>query len=99
MQRLETRSGGAHPRWDGLVPCSEELQAMDRLLTAEEIAERLGMKIDWVWAQARAGRIPHVRLGRYRRFRESAIEAWLSELETGGMNSTVNHSASKRRRG
>ena len=72
---------------------------MDRLLTAEEIAERLGMKIDWVWAQARAGRIPHVRLGRYRRFRESAIEAWLSELETGGMNSTVNHSASKRRRG
>ena len=29
--------------------------------------ERLGMRTDWVWAQARAGRIPHVRLGRYRR--------------------------------
>jgi excisionase family DNA binding protein len=57
---------------------------MDRLLTAEEIAERLGMKTQWVWAQARAGRIPHVRLGRYRRFRESAVEAWLRELETGG---------------
>ena len=54
---------------------------MDRLLTAEEIAERLGMKTEWVWAQARAGRIPHVRLGRYRRFRESAIEAWLRNLE------------------
>jgi excisionase family DNA binding protein len=40
---------------------------MDRLLTAEEIAERLGVKTQWVWAQARAGRIPHVRLGRYRR--------------------------------
>jgi excisionase family DNA binding protein len=48
---------------------------MDRLLTAEEVAERLGMRTDWVWAQARAGRIPHVRLGRYRRFRESALEA------------------------
>jgi excisionase family DNA binding protein len=55
---------------------------MDRLLTAEEVAERLGMRTDWVWAQARAGRIPHVRLGRYRRFRESALEAWLRKLET-----------------
>jgi excisionase family DNA binding protein len=54
---------------------------MDRLLTAEEIAERLGMKTQWVWAEARAGRIPHVRLGRYRRFRESAVEAWLRNLE------------------
>jgi len=42
------------------------------------------MKTEWVWAQARAGRIPHVRLGRYRRFRESAVEAWLDALETGG---------------
>ena len=54
---------------------------MDRLLTAEEVAERLGMRTDWVWAQARAGLIPHIRLGRYRRFRESAVEAWLRELE------------------
>ena len=57
---------------------------MDRLLTADELAERLGMKTEWVWAQARAGRIPHVRLGRYRRFRESAVEEWLQELETAG---------------
>lgn len=55
---------------------------MDRLLTAEELAERLGVKTQWVWAQARAGRIPHVRLGRYRRFRESAIEAWVCSLES-----------------
>lgn len=54
---------------------------MDRLLTAEEVAERSGVRTDWVWAQARAGRIPHVRLGRYRRFRESALEAWICGLE------------------
>jgi len=54
---------------------------MTRLLTAEEVAERLGVTKEWVWAQARAGRIPHLRLGRYRRFREEALEAWLSELE------------------
>jgi excisionase family DNA binding protein len=58
---------------------------MDRLLKADELAERLGMKTEWVWAQARAGTIPHVRLGRYRRFRESAVEEWLRELETGGI--------------
>lgn len=28
-----------------------------------------------------AGTIPHVRLGRYRRFRAEAIEAWLVQLE------------------
>jgi excisionase family DNA binding protein len=54
---------------------------VDRLLTAEEIAQCLGVKTQWVWAQARAGRIPHVRLGRYRRFRESAVEAWVCQLE------------------
>ena len=55
---------------------------MDRLLTAEEIAQRLGVTTQWVWAQARAGRIPHVRLGRYRRFQEPTIEAWIRQLET-----------------
>jgi excisionase family DNA binding protein len=54
---------------------------MTRLLTVEEVAERLGVTKDWVWAQARAGRIPHVRLGRYRRFREEALDEWLRGLE------------------
>jgi hypothetical protein len=48
---------------------------MDWLLTAEEVAERLGMRADWAWAQARAGGIRRVRPGRYRSFRASAIEA------------------------
>ena len=55
---------------------------MTSLLTAEEVAERLGVTKEWVWAQARAGRIPHVRLGRYCRFREEAIEAWVIQLES-----------------
>ena len=57
---------------------------MNRLLTATQVAERLGVKPGWVWAQARAGRIPHVQLGRYRRFREEALEDWLRELEHAG---------------
>ena len=57
---------------------------MTRLLTVEEVAERLGVRKQWVWAQARAGRIPCVRLGRYRRFREEALEAWIRNLEGNG---------------
>lgn len=55
---------------------------MTSLLTAEQVAQRLGVTKDWVWAQARAGRIPHVRLGRYCRSREEAIEAWVIQLES-----------------
>lgn len=54
---------------------------MTTLLTAQEVAERLGVTEAWVWAQARKGLIPHVQLGRYRRFREDAIDQWLHELE------------------
>jgi excisionase family DNA binding protein len=64
---------------------------MTRLLTVDEVADRLGVTKDWVWAQARAGHIPHVQLGRYRRFREEALEQWLARLENdsvgdGGRN-------------
>lgn len=58
---------------------------MTRLLTVDEVADRLGVTKDWVWAQTRAGRIPHVRLGRYRRFREEAIDAWLEQLEQSSL--------------
>jgi excisionase family DNA binding protein len=52
-----------------------------RLLTAEEVAELLGVSATWVYEQSRAGRIPTVRLGRYRRYRPEAISAWVEELE------------------
>ena len=32
-------------------------RAMTRLLTVEEVADRLGVRKQWVWAEARAGRI------------------------------------------
>ena len=53
----------------------------DGLMTAEEIAQRLGVKPGWVYRQSRAGSIPTVRLGRYYRYRLDAIEEWLAERE------------------
>ncbi len=54
-----------------------------RLLTADEVASRLGVQPSWVSKAARANRIPHVRVGRYRRFRWPDIEAWLEHQRRG----------------
>src|SRR4051812_13438713 len=51
------------------------------LLTADEVAEMVGMGVDWIYAETRKGRIPHIKLGRCRRYRLEAIRAWLAALE------------------
>jgi excisionase family DNA binding protein len=55
----------------------------ERLLTAPEVAELLAVPVSWVREQTRAGRLPHLCLGRYRRYSQSAIEAWLVEQREG----------------
>lgn len=55
----------------------------ERLLTADQVAQLLQVKRSWVYAETRAGRIPHVRLGRYVRYRLDAIEVWVHEIEDG----------------
>jgi excisionase family DNA binding protein len=52
-----------------------------RLMNAGEVAELLGVPRSWVYEQSRRGRIPTVSLGRYRRYRREAIEAWIEEIE------------------
>lgn len=54
-----------------------------RLLEADEVARYLGMRTDWVYREVRAGRLPHIRLGRAVRFRRESIEAWLESRERG----------------
>ena len=51
------------------------------LMTAEDVAKLLGVNVAWVYAQSRRRRIPTVTLGRYRRYRRSAIERWVEEIE------------------
>ena len=41
------------------------------------------MTADWVYREVRAGRMPHIRLGRYVRFRRESIDAWLAARERG----------------
>lgn len=46
------------------------------LLDAEQAAALLNVPKTWVLAEARANRIPHVRLGRYVRFVGDELETW-----------------------
>lgn len=56
----------------------------DRLLTAAEVAELLSVPVSWVREATRSGAIPHVRLGRYVRYREADVLAWLEECSRPG---------------
>ena len=55
--------------------------APTEIITASEVAALLRMTPAWVYAETRRNRIPHMRLGRYFRYRRSTIEAWMNELE------------------
>jgi excisionase family DNA binding protein len=56
----------------------------DRLLTASDVAELLAVPERWVREHTRGGLIPHVRLGRYVRYRHDAVVGWISEHEHSG---------------
>lgn len=50
---------------------------MERLLTAQEVAQLLNVPVSWVRESTRSGAMPHVELGRYRRYRLEDVEAWV----------------------
>jgi excisionase family DNA binding protein len=60
---------------------------VDRLLDAEEVAELLHLPVSWVREATRAGRLPCVPLGRYRRYRREEIDAWVEQQANGSAES------------
>jgi excisionase family DNA binding protein len=70
-------------------------------MTAEEVASILQVTPAWVYAETRRRRIPHVRLGRYVRYRRLALQAWLDDMErssTGPVPLSVAGGSSRARR-
>jgi excisionase family DNA binding protein len=47
------------------------------------LKHRYGPPESWWYAKAEAGEIPSYKLGKYRRFRISEIEAWLEQQRQG----------------
>lgn len=56
----------------------------DRLLDAAEVAALLHVPVSWVRESTRSGAMPVVELGRYRRYREADVLAWLEECSRPG---------------
>jgi excisionase family DNA binding protein len=56
----------------------------DRLLVAAEAADLLALPVSWVREATRQGDLPHVKLGRYRRYVRADLEAWIEAQKAGG---------------
>jgi excisionase family DNA binding protein len=54
-------------------------RAFTPLIDAKTASTLLGVPYTWLLAQARAGKIPHHRLGHYVRFDPDDLQAWLRE--------------------
>ena len=67
------------------------------LVTAQEVAELLGVPVSWVYEQSRRGTIPTVTLGRYRRYRVEAIERWVETLEAHETTTSIRERSRRRR--
>jgi excisionase family DNA binding protein len=53
---------------------------LDELLTVEEVAQRFKVPRTWVYAAVRGRtrrKLPHVRIGRYIRFEETAVKLFI----------------------
>ena len=59
-----------------------QIVVVARLMTAEQVAELVGMDVEWVWKMSRRGEIPTITFGRFRRYRREAILRSLEELES-----------------
>jgi excisionase family DNA binding protein len=58
----------------------------DSLLTVEEVADILRVPPSWVYERTRrraSDRIPGFRLGKYWRFREADVRAWIERQRVG----------------
>jgi excisionase family DNA binding protein len=55
-----------------------------RLVDAQEVAKQLAVPVSWVREQTRSGAIPHVALGRYKRYDLDDVDEWLAACKQTG---------------
>ena len=60
-------------------------QSLDELLTVEEVAALLKVPKSWIYGKTRqrgSARLPYVKLGKYLRFEEQAVRAFLQRCKS-----------------
>jgi hypothetical protein len=66
------------------------------LLDAESVARLLNVQVSWVRTATRAGILPALSIGRWRRYRAESILAWIEANESAGREARL-RSVSPRR--
>lgn len=54
------------------------------LLTIEEAADLLRVKLSWLYERTRTNEIPHTKLGKYLRFDDGELLAWMRQFKRDG---------------
>ena len=60
---------------------------MEKLLTVKELSALLNVPASWIYARTARGSekgIPHIRVGKYIRFTENEVVAYLKKLRVDG---------------
>lgn len=73
------RNDGFEPVSAASEPQARLASSITPLLNARRAAQLLGVPHTWLLARARAGQVPHHRLGHYVRFSAEDLRAWLVE--------------------
>ena len=79
---MDGQTGAANPR-KASAPAATSPQEALEILTPEEVAKRLKVKVSWVYGKRRPGTknpIPCLPLGRYIRFDWNAVLRWLDSI-------------------
>jgi hypothetical protein len=88
VRRENLRENGAS-RYNRAPAAIPPAAVDDRLLNASEVAALLNVDESWVRQATRSGAMPVVPLGRWKRYRQSSIVAWVESLEQPGRPITL----------
>jgi excisionase family DNA binding protein len=68
---------------DAIAERLAETNTQAPLLDAKQAGALLNVPPSWLLGQARANRVPHVKLGKYVRFKRTELDAWIENGGTG----------------
>ncbi|MCP4568816.1 MAG: helix-turn-helix domain-containing protein [FCB group bacterium] len=57
---------------------------MENLLTPQEMTDVLGIAVSTIYQWTHQEYIPHIKIGKFVRFRKSVVEKWLEKREKKG---------------
>ena len=65
---------------------SRKNKTQDDIFTSDQLAGYLQVRKQWVYERVSLGEIPHTKVGKYLRFRKSAIDKWIESQSVPAVN-------------